>query len=208
MAPGLVLAIVLASKGQTTQRQGSFTRSTRMYGTGFNVAQSAFSTLASVLCAVLSVLAITIGKRRRAALNLPTNDSFLTTQRKMEKTVFAIVVTSVLLVALPTSFRILLTLNLEIAEFEFGDAALDSLLVVRRYCVILLIANSALNFWLYIVFNSQFRRQAMRYILGKTGPEVGAMSGATIASNMTRARLFTKRVDIANAQIRMEDCDR
>ncbi len=139
MAPGLVLPIVLASKCQTTQRQGSLTRCTSMYGTGFNVAQSTFSTLASVLCAVLSVIAITIGKRRRAALNLPT---VLTTQRKMEKTVLAVVIASDLLFAIPCSFCML-----EALKF-LPKSMSDSLVVARPYFLILLIANSALNFWL------------------------------------------------------------
>ncbi len=195
MAPGWGLATILVAKGQTTQRQGSFVRCTSVYGNGFYVAQSAFGTLAGVLCAVLSVVALAIGKRRRAALNLPVNDKFLTTQRKMEKTVMAIVVASVLLVVIPSSFRMLEALKL------LPTAMSASLVVVRRYFLIMLIANSALNFWLYIVFNSQFRRQAMRFILGKTGPEVGTMGGATMAMNKTRDRLFAKRAPTTNGRL-------
>ncbi|MCP3662569.1 MAG: G-protein coupled receptor [Gammaproteobacteria bacterium] len=202
MAPGWVLATILVVNGQTTQRQGSFVRCTSVYGNGFYVTQSAFGTLAGILCAVLSLVALGVGKRRRAALNLPANDKFLTTHRKMEKTILAIVVASVLLVAIPSSFRMLEALKL------LPKAMSDSLVVVRRYFLIMLIANSALNFWLYVVFNSQFRKQAMRYILGKMGPEVGPAGGATIAPNKTRARLFAKSADNVNEQPRMEDRDR
>ncbi len=131
------------------------------------VIQTNVGLVEAFLSAILTALALVLGKRKRTELGITLNENWVKIEKKMERTVLGVVTCTVLLIALPNLCLSLLNLIIESNYVTMPDW----IYVARRYITFPMILNSALNFWLYIVFHSGFRVQARIRILGK-GPSV------------------------------------
>ncbi|MCP3665195.1 MAG: hypothetical protein GY696_22300 [Gammaproteobacteria bacterium] len=90
------------------------------------------------------------------------NQTWVELDKKIERTLLAVVTCSVLLIAIPN-------LSLSLLQLHIGleKNVPDWMIVIRRYVSSFMILNSGLNFWLYLAFHSTFRAKAGIHILGK-----------------------------------------
>ncbi len=150
------------------------------------------------LCSViLSVLALVLGRRKRAELGVIMNETWIAIEKKMERTVLAVVTCTIFLIALPNFLAFLVN-----TIFESGNGRLpDWIYVVRRYVTCLMVVNSAINFWLYIALHSGFRAQARGHILGKASafivPTMTAPSAPSQPISTRRQRGWGKSVPVS-----------
>ncbi len=182
--PAQIMMFIRFLMGKTVERQGSFTQCMSMFGKQYKTFCSVLGMFSGGMCALLSAGALIMGKQTRIRLGLTNDANFMKIQRRMERTVGAIVVASLILVFIPSSIRLLETLKM------IPDWLVASLIVMRRYFMTMIIFNSGINFWLHLIFNSEFKKQAKIHILGAQ-PMLTDRSGK--ATRMSRAARVVSR---------------